>query len=193
MFVRIPKKYCIKIPDNVRVFYCNKKESITLKGPSLQQKSLKLKVKLLILSNKKIIKITPFPFTKVSNNKTRLMKTIQGTTCALIKQSLVEIVTTLYKKLKLVGVGYRLIPVESFEKRLILLRLGFSHLLYFRIPRYLNFFDKKRVQLFISGYSYQLVTKFASIIRSLKKPEVYKGKGILYENEKIILKEGKKI
>merc|ERR1712238_109733 len=101
------------------------KETVTLKGPLLQQKSLKLKVKLLILSNKKIIKITPFPFTKVSSNKTRLMKTIQGTTCALIKQSLVEVVTTLYKKLKLVGVGYRLIPVESFEKRLILLRLGF--------------------------------------------------------------------
>ena len=98
-----------------------------------------------------------------------------------------------YKKLKLVGVGYRLIPVESFREQLILLRLGFSHLLYFRIPHNLNFFYKKRVQLFISGYSYQWVTQFASLIRLLKKPEVYKGKGILYENEKIILKEGKKI
>jgi large subunit ribosomal protein L6 len=47
--------------------------------------------------------------------------------------------------------------------------------------------------LFVSGYSYQWVTQFASVIRSLKKPEVYKGKGILYETEKIILKEGKKI
>jgi len=193
MFVKIPKKYCIKIPENVSIFYCNKKRTVTFKGALLQQKSLKLKVKLLILSHEKMIKVTTFPFAKISNHKVKLMKSIQGTTCALIKQLLVESVTMIYKKLKLVGVGYRFIPVESFNKQLILLRLGFSHLLYFRIPRNLKIFYKKRVQLFVSGYSYQWVTQFASIIRLLKKPEVYKGKGILYETEKIILKEGKKI
>jgi len=193
MFTKISKKYCIKIPNNISVFYCNEKKTITLKGSLLQQKSLKLKVKLLILSHEKVIKVSRSPFTKISNDKVKLLKAIQGTTCALIKQLLIESVTMTYKKLKLVGVGYRLIPVESFREQLILLRLGFSHLLYFRIPHNLNFFYKKRVQLFISGYSYQWVTQFASLIRLLKKPEVYKGKGILYENEKIILKEGKKI
>jgi len=193
MFVKMLNKYCIKIPDNVSVFYCNEKKTVTFKGLLLQQKSLKLKVKLLILSHEKVIKVTPFPFAKISNNKMKLLKAIQGTTCALIKQLLIESVTMVYKKLKLVGVGYRLVPVESFEKQLILLRLGFSHLLYFRIPPNLKIFYKKRVQLFISGYSYQWVTQFASIIRLLKKPEIYKGKGILYETEKVVLKEGKKI
>jgi len=193
MFTKISKKYWVKIPDNVSVFYCNKKKTIIFKGPLLEQKSLKLKVKLLVLSHEKTIKVSMCPFVKISNQKTKLMKAMQGTTCALIKQLLIESTTMTYKKLKLIGVGYRLIPVESFKKQLILLRLGFSHLSYFKIPSNLKIFYKKRVQLFISGYSYQWVTQFASLIRLLKKPEVYKGKGILYEAEKIVLKEGKKI
>lgn len=193
MFSKIAKKYCIKIPDSVSVFYCNEKRVITFSSSLLQQKSLKVKVKLLILSHEKVIKVTAFPFVKISNRRMKLMKAIQGTTCALINQLLIESTTMIYKKLKLVGVGYRLLPVESFKNQLILLRLGFSHLLYFRVPRDLKIFCKKRVQLFISGYSYPWVTQFSSVIKLLKKPEVYKGKGILYETEKIVLKEGKKI
>ena len=48
-------------------------------------------------------------------------------------------------------------------------------------------------KLFIYGNSYRNVTQTAALIRSYKKPEPYKGKGILYETEKIVLKEGKKV
>jgi len=98
-----------------------------------------------------------------------------------------------YKKLNFVGVGYRPSFVESFENKLILLKLGFSHLVYFKIPSNLKVFHQKRTQLFVCGNSYHSVTQFVSSIRLLKKPEPYKGKGILYENEKVILKEGKKV
>merc|ERR1712032_1447902 len=98
------------------------------KGPLLEQKSLKLKMKLLVLSHEKTIKVSMCPFVKISNQKTKLMKAMQGTTCALIKQLLIESTTMTYKK------------------QLILLRLGFSHLFYFKIPSNLKIFYKKRVQ-----------------------------------------------
>jgi large subunit ribosomal protein L6 len=72
-------------------------------------------------------------------------------------------------------------------------KLGYSHSLYFKIPEQLIIFCLKFTKLFIYGNSYQNVTQIASLIRSYKKPEPYKGKGILYETEKILLKEGKKI
>lgn len=193
MLDKIEKKYWIKIPNDVNVLYCSLKKILVFSGPLLQCKSLKLSVKPLILESKRIIKISSLPFVKLSNSKLKSVRAIQGTTCALIKQLLIETTTMLYEKLKFVGVGYRLVPVESFENQLILLRLGFSHLFYFKIPSDLKIFYKKRVQLFISGSSYQFVTQFSSKIRALKKPEPYKGKGILYENEKITLKKGKKI
>ena len=111
----------------------------------------------------------------------------------MVKQLLIETMSVIYKQLQFVGVGYRLVSVESFENQLILLRLGFSHLFYFRIPKTFKMFYKKRTRLFIFGNSFQFVSQIISDIRSLKSPEPYKGKGILYENEKIFLKQGKKV
>lgn len=53
-------------------------------------------------------------------------------------------------------------------------------------------FCLKLTKLFVYGDSYQKITKTTALIQSYKQPDPYKGKGILYENEKIILKEGKK-
>ena len=189
---QIKKQYLIKIPNNISMFYCDKKKIITFLGP-LIKKSLKLQVKLFISTEKKIIKISYLPYEPVSNHNKKKIKSLQGTTCALIKQMLIETTSTIYKKLKFVGVGYRLAFVDSFKNQLILLRLGFSHLFYFRIPKIFIIFCKKRTQLFISGNSYQSVAQLTANIRILKKPEPYKGKGILYSNEKISLKKGKKV
>jgi len=57
----------------------------------------------------------------------------------------------------------------------------------------LEIFCLKTNKLFIVGYSYVFVTQIAALIRSFKIPEPYKGKGIVYTTEKIILKEGKKV
>jgi len=130
---------------------------------------------------------------KIPKNEKKKIKAIQGTTVALLKQLLTEISTLMYEKLKIVGVSYRALTEESFNNKLLLLKLGFSHPIYFRISNKLAVFCKKRTQLFISSNSYQDVTHISALIRNLKSPEPYKGKGILYENEKIVLKAGKKI
>ena len=72
-------------------------------------------------------------------------------------------------------------------------KLGYSHNIYFKIPKNLTVFCLKSDKIFISGNFYEYISQIASQIRSYKTPEPYKGKGILYENEKIFLKEGKKV
>lgn len=129
----------------------------------------------------------------MSSNEKKTLKSIQGTTVSLIKQIILEISVLLCSKLKLIGVGYRAFPIEIFNNQLLHLRLGYSHQIYFKIPENLTISCIKTTNLFIFGNSYQFIYQIAAIIRSYKVPEPYKGKGILYENEKIAIKEGKKV
>ena len=188
----ISEKYTIKIPNDITIIYSNKKKIIILKG-GLFKKALKLDVQLFIIKSKNVIKVSPLPFFKISNNEKKKIKALQGTTVAFIKQLIVETSTVLYQKLKLVGVGYRAFNVDHFKNKLLLFKLGFSHFMYFKISNEVKVFCLKMTKLFIYGNSYKNVTQIASLIRSYKKPEPYKGKGILYETEKIVLKEGKKV
>jgi large subunit ribosomal protein L6 len=186
------KKYLIKIPKDTVILYSSEKKIITIIG-SLKKKSLKLKLKLEINNKKSLIKITDVPFSSISNKNLKRIKSIQGTIHSKIKQSLIETSYTLYKKLKFVGVGYRAFEINNYKNRLIMFKLGYSHSIYFKNDSDLKIFCLKLTKLFVYGNSYQEVSKTASVIRKLKLPEPYKGKGILYENEKIQLKEGKKI
>ena len=185
------KKYSIKISKNNTVLYCNKKNILTIIGP-LTKKSLKLKLKIKIFENKKTILVLSTPLTELSNNEKKNIKSLKGTTVALVKQLILETSSVMYKKLKFVGVGYRGFEVENFNYKLLMLKLGYSHSIYFKTPKSLNIFCFKLTKLFIYGSTYHDVTQTASLIRSYKKPEPYKGKGILYDNELIKLKKGKK-
>jgi large subunit ribosomal protein L6 len=184
------QKNAIKIPKNIIVIYDNKKKIITFIGQEI--KSLKLTLKIVLNTSLNIIKVTNNPFQKSNFNKKQI-KSLQGTTIAHIKQLLVETSTLIYNKLKLVGVGYRFLNVEGFNNNLLMLKLGYSHSLYYKIPNDLKMFNLKSTKLFIYGTSYQNVKQTSAIIRSYKKPEPYKGKGILFDSEKIFLKEGKKV
>ena len=189
---KLKKKHIIKIPHNIGLFYNKKKKLLIVKG-IIQQRPFKIH-KLLTLSNlKQRIEITTDNSKKLSNSERKKIRLLQKTTVSLIKQLLIEANAPMYQKLKCVGVGYRASIVENFENRLLLLRLGYSHPIYFRIPLKTEIFSLKLTKLFLYGYSYQELTSAAAKIRLNKIPEPYKGKGILYENEQIILKEGKKI
>ena len=111
----------------------------------------------------------------------------------LIKILISETRNIIYKRLKIVGVGYRGFQVEKYEKQLLLFKFGYSHPIYFKIPKNLGVFCLKFTKLFIYGNSYQNINLTASILKKNRLPEPYKGKGILYENEKITIKQGKKI
>lgn len=186
------KKFSIQIPKYIRVIYSKKKKIITFIGP-LHKKSLKLNVQLFLIKSKNLIKISSFSFFKISNNKKKKIKVLQGTTNALLKQLIVETSILLYQKLKLIGIGYRAFTVDNFENKLLLFKLGYSHYIYFKIPTKIKIYCSKATKLFIYGNSYTIITQTASLIKSYKKLDPYKGKGILYATEKIKLKVGKKV
>jgi large subunit ribosomal protein L6 len=172
--------------------YCQKKNLLTFVG-RLSRKSLQLKLKILILKPKNQIIITKVPFFKISGNEKKKLKTAQKTAIALIKQIILEISFVFSKKLIFVGVGYKAFSIILFKNHVLHFKLGFSHQIYFKISNTLNVFCLKATTIFICGNSYQEITQISALIRSNKYPELYKGKGILYENEKISIKEGKKI
>jgi large subunit ribosomal protein L6 len=188
---KLSKRYIIKIPEDIKVLYCIKKKIIVFKG-IYQQKAVVLKTKLYLSTLKKYIQVTKIPFSKMSSNKKKTLKSIQGTTISLIKQIMLEISVVSCNKLKFIGVGYRAFPIEIFNTQLLHFKLGYSHQIYFKVPNNLKISCIKSTNLLIFGNSYQSVNQISAIIRSYKIPELYKGKGILYENEKIAIKEGKK-
>jgi large subunit ribosomal protein L6 len=89
-------------------------------------------------------------------------------------------------------VGYRAFSFENFENHLLILRLGYSHPIYFKIPPKIKIFSLKLTKLFLYSYSYQQLTSTTSKICLNKIPKPYKGKGILCKNKTITLKEGKR-
>lgn len=181
-----------KIPQDTIIIYCEKKRILTLKGP-LRSKSLKLKLKLTIENNKKIIYVSPLTFFQISKPEQKRIKALQNTTVAQIKHLIIESSTTIFKKLKIVGVGYRADITNTANEKLLMLKLGFSHPLYVQIPDNLSLKCLNKTKFYIFGDSYCEVSEFSSRIRAEKLPDSYKGKGILYEDEIKVLKEGKKV
>ena len=92
------------------------------------------------------------------------------------------------KELELNGVGYK----ATQKGKIIELLLGYSHPINFEIPEDLKVEVPKPTQIKISGIDKQKVGQVAANIRSFRKPEPYKGKGIKYKEEVIKRKEGKK-
>ncbi len=188
----VTKRYTVKIPANISMYFCTKNQIIIFSscGP---QKKLILKTKLIIDKEAKLIKVTREPLVNISNNKRKKLKSIQVTQVMLLKQMLLEVSLSFSKKLNFIGVGFRVSIVKKSNFEFLQLKLGYSHFIYFKIPTNLKFFCLKANKLFVIGNSYLFITQIVALIRSYKIPEPYKGKGILYSTEKIKLKEGKKI
>jgi len=185
-------KYNIKIPTDISVIYSEKKRTLTFTG-SLETKSMKLELKVFIDKSKKMVSVSPLVFSQISNTEKKKIKTLRNTTVAQIKHMLIESSILVYKKLKVNGVGYRALPTEAFDQKLLTLKLGYSHLIYIKTPDNLSINCFTRTKLCVFGNDYCDVAHFSALIRANKLPEPYKGKGILYENEVVELKEGKKI
>jgi large subunit ribosomal protein L6 len=189
---KLKKKNTIKVPQNIQIIYCKDKNIITFIGP-LQKKSLRLKVKVFLVQSLNLIVVTKLTAFGASTTDLKMAKKIQGTTVARMKQALIEITYTLHTKLRLVGVGYRVFAHDQLSNQ-IYLKLGYSHLVHFNVPDTLEVSSQKRTKLSVFGTcSYDMLTQTTAQIRACRFPEPYKGKGVLYDQEKISLKKGKKI
>ncbi len=92
------------------------------------------------------------------------------------------------RKLELVGVGYR----AAVQGKSLNLTLGFSHPVSYAVPDGISIETPSQTEILIKGVDRQKVGQVAAEIRGYRPPEPYKGKGVRYAGEKIVMKEGKK-
>lgn len=115
------------------------------------------------------------------------MGNLHGLWRQLINNMVLGTTSGFEKKLQLVGVGYR----AAVQGKMLDLQIGFSHPTQISIPEGVDVKVDKNVSISIVGVDKQKVGQFAADIRSFRKPEPYKGKGIRYEDEYVRRKAGK--
>ena len=114
-------------------------------------------------------------------------RALHGLTRALINNMVLGVTEGYTKSLDIVGVGYK----AEAKGEAVLFTIGYSHPILFMPPAGIKIDVPAPTQLKISGYDKELVGMIAAKIRSFRKPEPYKGKGIKYSNEVIVRKAGK--
>jgi large subunit ribosomal protein L6 len=168
--VAIPKGVEVKLEDNNRV---------SVKGPggTLTRE----------MNPDMIIKIDNGVLTVERPSDSKAHRALHGLTRSLINNMVEGVTKGFQKGLDINGVGYR---AQKQGKKLVL-SLGYSHPVEIEEPEGITFEVPSPNKIIVKGIDKQRVGEYAAIIRSKRKPEVYKGKGIKYENEVIKLKEGK--
>ncbi len=118
----------------------------------------------------------------------KLHRSLHGTTRSIIA-NMVDGASAGYKRvLDIIGVGYR----AQVQGQKISFSLGYSHPVEFMLPDGIKAeVDKKQIELTLEGIDKQLIGQVAANIRALRKPNVYKGKGVRYRDEVVRLKVGK--
>ena len=173
-------KISISIPEKVKVVLSG--SILNVEGP-LGKKSLNIDLDMFNLDLKegKEISITPKKIDKTS-------KRLWGMNRSLINNAVIGSSAGYEKILELVGVGYR----AALKGNQLNLQLGYSHDINFDIPEDIKIVVEKQTIVKITGSDKQLVGTVTSKIKSFRKPEPYKGKGIRERGQYILRKEGKK-
>ena len=173
-------KISITIPEKVKAVLSG--NVLNIEGP-LGKKSLNIDLEMfnLNVTDGKEISIKP---KKVDQNSKRLW----GMNRSLINNAIIGSSKGYEKTLELVGVGYR----AALKDKQLNLQLGYSHDINFNIPEGIKITVEKQTTLKINGSDKQRVGTVVSKIKSFRKPEPYKGKGIREKGQYILRKEGKK-
>ena len=169
-------KMPILIPKDVHIDI--KDELLTVKGPKGElSRNIHPKVNINIEDNSIVVSV---------NDETKQSKSFHGLFRALIANMVTGVSQGFERGLEIVGVGYR----AELSGRKATFHLGYSHPVIFELPDGIDArIDKTNITL--TGIDKELLGRTAAKIRSLRKPEPYKGKGIRYTNEVIRRKAGK--
>jgi len=111
-----------------------------------------------------------------------------GTTRSLLNNMVVGVTDGFERKLELVGVGYR----AKAQGNKLNLNLGFSHPVAYEVPEGVSIETPSQTEVVVKGIDKQKVGQVAAEIRRYRPPEPYKGKGVRYSDERVVLKEAKK-
>lgn len=140
------------------------------------------------MSKDVIIELVDGQLTFVAANDTKQANAMSGTARALINNIVKGVTEGFEKKLQLIGVGYR----AQAQGKTLNLSLGFSHPVVYEMPEGVNVQTPSQTEIILSGADKQVVGQVAAEIRAFRSPEPYKGKGVRYANEVVVMKETKK-
>lgn len=168
--IEIPKGVDVKINENNVVVVKGQKGSLT--------KDFHKDMLINVEDGKIIVK-------RPSDQK--IHKSLHGLTRSLLSNMIIGVTKGFEKSLEINGVGYR----AQKQGKKLLLNIGYSHIVEMEEPEGVTVEVPAPNKIIVKGIDKQAVGEFAAKIRSKRKPDVYKGKGIKYENEVIRLKEGK--
>jgi len=173
---RIGKKP-IQLPDKVK--FALNGNVISVKGPkgNLERQ---LHPAIEIELNDNVIHVK----TDTSNKK---KVALQGLFRSLISNMVTGVTTGYEKKLLLSGIGYR----AEVKGKILILNVGYSNPVEFTLPDGISVNVEKNTQIFLSGIDKEILGQTAANIRDIRPPEPYKGKGIMYADERIMRKAGK--
>ena len=173
-------KINITIPEKVKVAISG--NLLNVEGP-LGKKSLNIDTSIfeLKINEGKSVSIKP-------KNLNQDTKRLWGMNRSLINNAVIGSSSGYEKTLELIGVGYR----ASLKGNQLNLQLGYSHDINFDIPEGVKIAVEKQTTLKITGSDKQLVGEVASKIKTLRKIEPYKGKGVREKGQYVLKKEGKK-
>ncbi len=171
-------KYPVELPKGVEAIITA--ESITVKGPlgTLSQS----------LNGDVIVNHDSGKLSFIVANDSRQAKAMSGTLRALVANMVTGVSKGFERKLTLVGVGYR----AALQGNAIKLQLGFSHDVIHDMPQGVKAECPSQTEIVLKGANKQVVGQVAAEIRAYRPPEPYKGKGVRYADERVIIKETKK-
>lgn len=170
-------KLPITIPNGVEVSYSDTKVNIKGKFGALE---IKIPETILIQQNNDILTVN-------LKNNIRSLRSIHGLYRTLIYNMIVGVSEQFELTLILKGVGYR----ATVQGKEIVLNLGYSHSVNIEIPETISVEVVQNTTINLKSCDKELLGLFAANIRAWRRPEPYKGKGILYKNEQILRKAGK--
>jgi large subunit ribosomal protein L6 len=122
------------------------------------------------------------------NDESREANALSGTTRAIVNNMVNGVTKGFERKLNLVGVGYR----AQAQGNTLKLQLGFSHDVIYQLPEGVKAETPTQTEILIKGSNKQQVGQVAAEVRAYRSPEPYKGKGVRYSDEVVIIKETKK-
>lgn len=121
-------------------------------------------------------------------NDDRQNRSLHGLSRTLVSNMVVGVTDGFAKELEIIGVGYR---AEATTPTSLRLALGFSHPVIMTAPEGITFECPSQTRIIVRGIDKEIVGQVAANIRSIRKPEPYKGKGVRYLGEKVVRKAGK--
>jgi large subunit ribosomal protein L6 len=171
-------KYPVAIPAGVQVALAG--ELLTVKG-KLGELSLTLTDKVTTTIEDGKVSVAP----RGNSTPERMM---WGTTRALVASMVRGVSTGFSKSMEITGTGYR----AAVQGDTLVLNLGFSHDINYKIPAGIKISCEKPTSIKVEGVDKRLVGQVCAEIRTWRPPEPYKGKGVKFDGEQILRKEGKK-